>query len=160
MIYKKQFHQLPYNTKRKTVFRFLLLFFLEFLANKLFIQYGLSVIIFPFFWLIFAKKYFNFHIGLGLFSIGFVFYFCFYYLTFLQLLFTAIAMFYGAHLTDIDKFSAFLTLLIQNLLFTFFDFDFNSSALIQSFLLSLLCIALVNIDLVSTNARQHETVFL
>jgi hypothetical protein len=138
----------------------LFLFFLEFSANKLLIPYGLSIVVFPFFWLIFAKKYFKFHGGLWLFSIGFVSYFCFYHLTFPQLLFAAIAMFYGAHLIDIDKFSAFLTLFIQNFLFILFDCDFNSSALIQSFLLSLICIATANMDLVSTNAQQRETVFL
>jgi hypothetical protein len=160
MIYKKQFYQLSYDIKKRTVFRFSFLFFGEFLANKLLIQYGLSIVIFPLFWLIFMKKYFKFYTGLYLFSIGFVSYFCFYHLTFSQLIFTAIAMFYGAYLTDIDKISAFLTFCIQNLLFIFFDSNFNSSALIQSSLLVLLCIAFANVDIVSLNTRQRETVFL
>ncbi|MDR0418473.1 MAG: hypothetical protein LBH08_03525 [Puniceicoccales bacterium] len=159
MIYKKQFHQLPYDTKKRIILRFLFLFFLEISVNKLFALYGLSISILPFCWLIFVKKYFNFHIGLGLFSIGFVSYFCFCHFAFFQLLSTAIVMFYVAHLTDIDKISACLAFLVQNLLFVFFDPNFNSKTFIRSFLLSLVCIVIAKLNPVPSDAHRHETVF-
>jgi hypothetical protein len=159
MIYKKQFRQLSYDTKKRIILRFLLLFFLEILVNKLFALCGLSISILPFCWLIFVKKYFNPHIGLGLFTIGFVSYFCFYHFAFSQLLFTAIVIFYVARLTDIDEISACLAFLVQNLLFIFFDPNFNSKTFIQSFLFSLVCIVIVKLNPVSSNARRRETVF-
>jgi hypothetical protein len=160
MIYKKQFHQLPYGIKKRAIFQLLLLFWGENLANKLLTLYGLSISVFPFYWLIFTKKYFKFYVGLGLFSIGFVFYFCFYHFTFLQFLFTAIAVFYIANFTDIDKLSAFLAFFVQNVLFTFFDFHFNPSAFIQSSLLSLMFIAIARLDPIPSNTCCRESVFL
>jgi hypothetical protein len=72
----------------------------------------------------------------------------------------AIAVFYGAHFTDIDKFSVFLAFFIQNFLFIFLDSDFNSNVFVQSCLLSLIFIAVVKLDLVSSRVRRSKTVFL
>ncbi|MDR1906951.1 MAG: hypothetical protein LBQ03_01905 [Puniceicoccales bacterium] len=129
------------------------------MVNKLLIRCGLSISMLTFCWLIFTKKYFNFYTGLWLFGIGFVSYFCFYHFTFIQLLSTATAMFYAAHVTDIDQFSVFSAFFVQNFLFIFFDSDFNSSTLIQSSLLSLIGIGITKIDIIPPNVRRRETAY-
>jgi hypothetical protein len=160
MIHRKQLSQLSYEIKRRTFFRFFLLFSLETAVNKLLTQYGLSISVLIFCWVIFTKKYFNFHIGLGLFCAGFVAYFCFYPFTFFQLLLTAIAMFCAAHAIDIDKLSALAAFFVQNFLFILFDFDFNSRALMRSSLLSLMAIAIVKSDIVPLRIHRRKTLLI
>jgi hypothetical protein len=127
------------------------------MANKFLSQYGLSISILVFFWLIFTKKYFNFNAGLGLFCAGFVPYFCFYPFTFFQLLLTAMAMFGVACAIGIDKFSAFAAFFIQNFLFILFDSDFNWRTLLQSSLLSLAAMGIVQSDIVPLHRYRRKT---
>jgi hypothetical protein len=160
MIYKKKFNQLSYDIKRRTVERFLLLIFLEILINNFLEKYKFPLSIIPLFWLIFTKKYFSFPAGLSLFALGFLCYFCFYNFSSFFLLLTAVAMFFAAHIADIDKLSAILAYIIQHCLFIFQDPNFNTSALIQSTIITFFLIIFCKIDITPSHSPRRKILSL
>jgi hypothetical protein len=157
MIYKKQFTHLPYDLKKRSVERFFLLYFLEFLLNFCGGRWYFRVTFMPFLWLTFTKKHFHFYGGYGLFVVGFLWYYRAYPFSGLALGAVATFLFCVFREIDIGRLTSPLALLTQVAIFTFFDPAFDKISLLTSTGLTIFTFYLLPGDLVPGRRRVKRT---
>jgi hypothetical protein len=160
MIYKKQFVHLPYDLKKRSVERFFLLYFLEFLLNFFGGRWYFRFTFMPFLWLTFTKKYFHFYEGCGLFVVGFLWYYRAYPFSGLALGAVAIFLFCVFREIDIGRLTSPLALLTQVAIFTFLDSDFDKISLLTSTGLTIFALYLLPSDFVPLGRRRVKKTFI
>ncbi|MDR0590826.1 MAG: hypothetical protein LBG09_03190 [Puniceicoccales bacterium] len=154
MIHKKQFAHLPYGLKKRSVERFFLLYFLEFLLNLWGGRWYVRITFMPFLWLTFTKKHFHFYGGCGLFVVGFLWYYRAYPFSGLALGAVAIFLFCLFREIDVGRMTSPLAFFAQVAIFTFFDPVFDKISLLTSTSLTIFTLYLLPSDFVPSGKRR------